>query len=269
MGISVECYRAATGLFNLHASCYHEVNASFAFLNLTVVFAFITAFCLLIISLSSDIHTNPGPSMFDYLSLAHLNVCSFLSHDKFNNITTFLAVHNFDIFALSETWLCSSDLEELSIYGYHLPLVKNRSLGRGGGVALYLANYLAFSRRLDLEIAELELLWSERFLPNCKILIGVCYRPPSNLSLEIGRFLELLQDSIDKINRSNYAMIVLIGDFNAHYCFDDQSSTAVGSVFAQFLRGNNLSQLINEPTRITATSQTILDLVITDSPGFV
>jgi hypothetical protein len=61
-------------------------------------------------------------------------------------------------------------------------------------------------------------------------------------------------------------MIVLIGDFNAHYCFDDQSSTAVGSVFAQFLRGNNLSQ--NEPTRITATSQTILDLVITDSPGY-
>jgi hypothetical protein len=29
--------------------------------------------------------------------------------------------------------------------------VKNRCLGRGGGVALYLANYLAFSRRLDLE----------------------------------------------------------------------------------------------------------------------
>ena len=34
-----------------------------------------------------------------------------------------------------------------------------------------------------------------------------------------------------------------------------------------FLSGNNLFQLINEPTRITATSQTILDLVITDSPG--
>ena len=63
-------------------------------------------------------------------------------------------------------------------------------------------------------------------------------------------------------------MIVLLGDFNTHYCFDDQSSTAVGSVFAQFLCGNSLSQLINEPTRITATSQTILDLVITDSPGY-
>ena len=55
-------------LIHMHDSCYHEVEASFAFLNLTAVFAFITAFYLLIISLSSDIRINPGPSMFDYIS---------------------------------------------------------------------------------------------------------------------------------------------------------------------------------------------------------
>ena len=70
------------------------------------------------------------------------------------------------------------------------------------------------------------------------------------------------------MNRSNYTMIIVMGDFNAHYSVDTHSSTAVGSVFAYFLRGNNFTQLIKELTRITATSQTILDFVITDSPGY-
>jgi hypothetical protein len=148
-----------------------------------------------------------------------------LSHDKLDHITALLDIHHFDIFALSETWLSSYELEEISIDGYHLPLIKNHSLGRGGGVALYLANYLAFNRREDFEIPELELLWSEVFLSNSKILIGVCYRPPSNLSSDIDQFLDS-----DQINRSNYTMIIVIGDFNAHYSVDTQSSTAVGSV---------------------------------------
>lgn len=206
--------------------------------------------------MSSDIHINPGPTALTNLSLAHLNVRSLLSLDKF------------DIFALSETWLSSNELDELYIDGYHLPLIKNRSLGRGGGVALYLANHLAFNRRHDFEIPELELLWSEVFLPNSKILIGVCYRPPRNLSTDIDRFMELIQESIDRTDRTNYTMTIIVGDFYAHFCLDNQSSTAIGTVFAHFLRGNNLFQLIKEPTRITALSQTILDLMITDSPGY-
>ena len=58
------------------------------------------------------------------------------------------------------------------------------------------------------------------------------------------------------------------GDFNAHFAPFDQSSTRSGENLARFLSSNNLFQLINEPTRITATSSTILDLVVTDSPGY-
>jgi hypothetical protein len=80
-----------------------------------------------------------------------------LSHDKLDHITALLDIHHFDTFALSETWLSSYELEEISISidGYNLPLIKNRSLGRVGGVALYLANYRAFNRRQDFEIPEL------------------------------------------------------------------------------------------------------------------
>ena len=225
------------------------------------------AFCTLIIYLSSDVHINPGPVSPLNLSLANLNVRSLLTQGKFDQISALLDAYTFDVFALSETWLNANESDALRLNGYHLPLTRNRSHGRGGGVALYLADYLAFNRRLDLEIPALELLWCEVFLSNLKILIGVCYRPPSNVNSDMDNFLTLLQDSLDQIIRSNYTSVVIVGDFNAHFCPDEQSSTKAGTDLDHFLSGNNLFQLINEPTRITATSQTILDLVITYSPG--
>ena len=128
MGISLECYRAAIGLFNINSHdairCYLVHVLVRFILNLAEVFALMAAFCLLIISLSSDIHTNPGPTSSTILSIAHLNVRSLLSHDKLDHITALLDIHHFDIFALSETWLSSYELEEISIDGYHLPLIK-------------------------------------------------------------------------------------------------------------------------------------------------
>ena len=77
MGISLECYRVAIGLCNSHAIRCYLVHVPFGFaLNLVVVFALMAAFCLLTISLSSDIHTNPGPTSSTNLSIAHLNVRS-------------------------------------------------------------------------------------------------------------------------------------------------------------------------------------------------
>ena len=35
------------------------------------------------------------------------------------------------------------------------------------------------------------------------------------------------------------------------------------------LQNNNLDQLINEPTHITPTTSSLIDLLITDSPGYV
>jgi hypothetical protein len=82
-------------------------------------------------------------------------------------------------------------------------------------------------------------------------------------------FLAMLQDidaSLDAIDCSNFNAVVITGDFNAHFNpKDHQSSTKCGIDLALFLSCTNLFQLIEEPTRITATSETILDLVVTDS----
>ncbi len=60
-----------------------------------------------------------------------------------------------------------------------------------------------------------------------------------------------------------------MGDFNAHCNVDyPQESTDIGIQFHSFLEGNNLTQLITEPTRVTNRCSSILDLIITNYPVF-
>ena len=67
-----------------------------------------------------------------------------------------------------------------------------------------------------------------------------------------------------------FSAVVLLGDFNAHYNFGDTSTpnTDIRNKLFNFLECNSLYQLVDEPTRITPTGESILDLIISDSPGF-
>ena len=61
-----------------------------------------------------------------------------------------------------------------------------------------------------------------------------------------------------------------MGDFNAHYnVYYPQESTDIGIQFHSFLEGNNLTQMITEPTRVTNRCSSILDLIITNYPAFL
>lgn len=60
-----------------------------------------------------------------------------------------------------------------------------------------------------------------------------------------------------------------MGDLNAHYNFvqSNTPNTDVGVKLFHFLECNNFFQLMEEATRITLTGESILDLVISDTPG--
>ncbi len=74
---------------------------------------------------------------------------------------------------------------------------------------------------------------------------------------------------MDKIYLQPNAFVVLLGDFNAHF---DMSSAPLTSDFGVCLYSwmgcNNLHQVIKEPTRVTSHSATLLDLIITNYPGY-
>ena len=107
------------------------------------------------------------------LSVAHLKARSLFISDKFNEISALILSNAFDIFPVSETWLNANiSSEQLMILGYNIPLRKDRVCSRGGGVAMYIADYLPYVRKYEFD-SGLELLWVEVILNKFKILCGV------------------------------------------------------------------------------------------------
>ena len=140
---------------------------------------------------------------------------------------------------------------------------------RAGGVGLYVSSDFAPKRRRDLETTDFELLWVEIKINSINMLCGVCYRPPG-LSTDMNvAFLDNLQMCFDKVLSKLDTLVVLLGDFNGHY---DPATPSACSDFGcslyRWMECNNLFQVISEPTRITPTGATLLDLVITNYPGF-
>ena len=106
----------------------------------------------------------------------------------------------------------------------------------------------------------LEALCVEVRKPKSKpILIVSCYRLP-NSNHEVLKLIENLIKNLDNEEKE----IVILGDFN--YDLLNRSVTHNSDNFLEILNLYQLHQLINEPTRITETSKTLIDVVITNKP---
>ena len=69
----------------------------------------------------------------------------------------------------------------------------------------------------------------------------------------------------------NPKTIIITGDFNDRCSTwdSDHADSELGYKACNLIARNNLFQIINEPTRSTEFSNSLLDLLITDSPGYI
>ena len=81
------------------------------------------------------------------------------------------------------------------------------------------------------------------------------------------QFLENLQSCIHKINQEPDTFLILLGDFNSHDSANLSECSDFGCLLYRWFECNNLHQVINEPTRVTETGASLLDLIITNYPG--
>ena len=130
----------------------------------------------------------------------------------------------------------------------------------GGGVCIYLRSNLNFRIREDLLNDNLECLVIEITNPRSRpFLVGTWYRPPSSPPDLFSHF-EVLMDKIDAENSEFH----LLGDINCNMLSGSPDSNT--SELLNILDIYDFHQLITEPTRITLTSQTLIDLCITNFP---
>ena len=197
------------------------------------------------------------------LVMAMLNINSLLAH--IDDLRIFMNNSKIDVLAINETKLDASIHDrEVHLPGFEIVRRDRPVNGRnGGGVCIYLRSNLNYSIRSDLCDDQLECIVLEITKPRSKpFLISTWYRPPNSPS-EIFLAFEKLIDKIDAEDRELY----LLGDLNSdvlpnnvqHYNHNARKLTSILDIYG-------LDQLIDEPTHITPTSKSLIDVCVTSCP---
>ena len=130
---------------------------------------------------------------------------------------------------------------------------------RGGGVGIYLKNTFLYQRLSDIEYIDIEQLWVSVNHLKHTFIIAVIYRPP-NQDLKV--FLDNMRRTLNSLyNIVHRHTVFITGDFNIDQVNDNNYEFT--ELFEQF----GFVQIVNDFTRITNTSATIIDLIFTNSPN--
>ena len=146
----------------------------------------------------------------------------------------------------------------MTISGYEF-LRKDRSdtiEKAGGGVMLYYRNSLTCQRKKDVEISNIETLWSEVTLPKSKpFLLCTIYRPPNVNSDWVDAFAEELS-----IAQTTSLEIIVMGDLNIDLL------NCSNRKWLNLIQLFDLQQLISDPIRITNKTSALIDHLYCSNP---
>lgn len=188
------------------------------------------------------------------LDISHVNIRSLIANlGEFKN---WVNNDHCDIVAVTETWLqAGSMIDIVNIDGYKF--IRQDRLTRGGGVGMYIKNNLNFSIIFKISDEVLECIWVKIVIDKIIYAFGIVYRPP-NANITI--FLERIEEIFLNIYAA-YDQIICTGDFNINMLNTDSYTTYR---FTTILESLNLCQIIKDPTRVTSSSISLIDLIITN-----
>ena len=190
------------------------------------------------------------------LNIMHLNIHYLYS--KLDELKILLnQTKEIDIICLCETFLNEEfSNEEVRLENYQL-FRKDRKTN-GGGLVIYVKDSLRCFLREDLQVEGVESIWLEvKHKAQKSFLLGYTYRPPSSNQRWMNDFEEILERVYTESKE-----IILLGDFNLNML----DSNNIVRNWLQFTESVNLTQLVDSPTRVTATSATVIDHAYTNKP---
>lgn len=185
------------------------------------------------------------------LRVSHVNIRSI--NNCFDEFVNFVEDKDFDLIALSETWL-TSEFPSFLVSLPHYTIVRADRLTRGGGVCFYVRNNLKYKLiAMDyITNNQLEQLWITIKANKRRIAVGVIYKAPLT-SISCFQELESVLSNICLEHES----IILMGDTNVDFLKPYPQTNVLKSILESF----NLKQIVNQPTRITDSSATLIDII--------
>ena len=198
--------------------------------------------------------------------LVHTNVRSLPK--KIDQLRVLLLDSRIDVVTISETWLNASvTLPEVEIGGF-LAYRQDRESGtrvkkKGGGLLTYINSKHASDSEelLDLNkvTRDMELQWSIIHREHSKdVVICNVYRPPCG---KLDNFISYMEECIKTFDLGKVELFVL-GDMNVDFKSKKSSEYKKLNFLIQ---SNGLTQYIRNTTRNTMNSNSLVDLVLTNS----
>jgi len=192
----------------------------------------------------------------------YTNMRSVMNNNKMEELQMMLEAHDIHIIGITESWSHDGiDDAELNINGYTLFRRDRRGGKRGGGVLLYVRDYIAAVNVTEEIIGENESVWIRiKCSKDCSLTVGVCYRSP-NIEDQEDRSL------LDTIQYFSREAVLIMGDFNhGDIDWDLQCAASTnGEEFLTFINDLFITQHVQSATR----GKNILDLVLSTEPDMV
>ena len=189
------------------------------------------------------------------ITIEHINAQSLLSHK--NEIEMLITSRNIDILCISETWLLPN-LDDSFLHVQNF-IIFRRDQGRGGGVCIYVRSDLhtreiTTNNPANIEVEDVWIVVQHHKLPS--FIVGAIYRHPHALNVSFDYLLDIFR----YISLRNKPLFIL-GDLN--------EDLLVVNRLDRIIKNNGLTQMIKKPTRITSSSATLLDVVVTNRPNMI
>ena len=125
---------------------------------------------------------NGAPILTNNFNIVHFNINSITADDRIDQLSDICKTLSLDVLIITESKLDQTIPNNIiMIPGYHEPVRRDRAInGRnGGGVLIYIAEYLVFQHRVELQSNHYEHLWVDLKVNNISFAINAYYRPPS------------------------------------------------------------------------------------------
>ena len=267
-----------------HAICFAPCHTQFVHLNSFPTFFFLsrnslsyrkqsTCISAILIFLSGDIETNPGPTI--PLNLCTLNVRSLFAPDRSVFLSDILATENIEIFALSETFqnpnTTPAQLFEITPHSFQFfgqPRLSHNSHSAktniGGGLGFLVKDLLCPDVVHLSSFTSFESFGINIKSRGSKLTIFNIYRPPdsSSYSKPFSTFISEFSSFLSSSATVPHDFLIT-GDFNIHV---NNQSDSHSAQFLSLLDSFNLKQHVSSSTHI---SNNTLDLVITSQQSTI